>query len=317
MTDTRDSSSLHLLTGWGWRGAAALAVMAAIATGAHAQTVVAFVNGEPITSLDVDQRAKLDELGNHKTAVRKDVIEELIDERLKIREGKRWSLEPTNAEVDNAYATMAERVHTTPDGLTQQLTKVGSSANALKSRIRADIIWQSLVRGRYAASLEINDKDVLAEMIAKKTDSEPSDSFEYTLRPVLFLIPPGSPESVYEERKRDAEALRGRFQNCDTGLPLARSLASVIVRDKIVRHSADVPAELRKGLDAIPVGQLTAPDITKLGIEMFAICGKKPDSEDKSPSKKQARDAAFQERFEKQSKQYLDSLRSTALIEYK
>jgi peptidyl-prolyl cis-trans isomerase SurA len=84
-----------------------------------------------------------------------------------------------------------------------------------------------------------------------------------------------------------------------------------------VRNSSDVPAELRKGLDSVPVGQLTAPDITKLGVELFAICSKTESKADNSPGKRQAREAAFAEKFEQQSKRYLDDLRHAALIEYK
>lgn len=317
MTGKGNIISRYHIVAWSVRGAAVLAITITIAAGAQAQNVVAFINGEPITSLDVEQRSKLDELSNHKPPARQDVVDELINDKLKIREGKRWGVEPSDGDVDSAFTTMAGRLHATSEQLGQQLAKAGTSANSLRTRIRADLVWQALVRGRFAASLEINDKDVLAEMIAKKSDDDTSDSFEYTLRPVLLIVPPGAPEATYEERKRDAEALRSRFHSCDEGLPLARSLASVVVRDRIVRHSADIPAELRKGLDSIPVGQLTSPDITKLGIEMFAICDKKADTSDKSPSKKEARDAAFQERFEKQSKQYLDTLRSSALIEYK
>src|SRR5690349_2580401 len=60
---------------------------------APAQTVVAVVNGEPITALDVESRTKFTVLTTHKQPARPDVINELIDEKLKVREGKRWGIE--------------------------------------------------------------------------------------------------------------------------------------------------------------------------------------------------------------------------------
>ena len=65
------------------------------------------------------------------------------------------------------------------------------------------------------------------------------------------------------------------------------------------------------------VADLTAPDITKLGVEMFAICSKVDSKADNSPSKKQAREAAFSGKFEQLSKRYMDELRRAALIEYR
>src|ERR1700754_3238885 len=77
------------------------AALVVLATGisAAAQNVVVIVNGEPITALDVEQRGKLIQLTSQKTAPRQDVINELIDEKLKVREGKRWGIEVSDSEV--------------------------------------------------------------------------------------------------------------------------------------------------------------------------------------------------------------------------
>jgi peptidyl-prolyl cis-trans isomerase SurA len=41
----------------------------------------------------------------------------------------------------------------TADQLTQQLAKSGVNVSTLKARIKADIAWSQIVRGRYASSL--------------------------------------------------------------------------------------------------------------------------------------------------------------------
>jgi peptidyl-prolyl cis-trans isomerase SurA len=300
-------------------GAAALMVTAAAISGAQAQNVVAFVNGEPITALDVDQRSRLLEVSSptRKAPPRPEVLDELINEKLEIREAKKWGIDPTDSDVDSAFASAAQRVQQTPDQFIQSLTRAGVTPQTFRARLRAQLVWPPLVRGRYQSTLEIFDKDILQEMINKKTDSDDTGYYDYTLRPILFIVPSGSPATVFEDRKREAEGLRNRFRSCDDGLPFARALASVVVRDQIIRSSADVPPELRKGLDGVPVGQLTAPEITKFGIEMFAVCAKDTAKADNSPGKKQAREALFNERFEQQSKKYLQQLRHDALIEYK
>ena len=174
--------------------------------------------------------------------------------------------------------------------------------------------WPQLVRGRYQASLQIGDKDILTAMDSKSNDSV---GYDYTLRPILFLVPTGSAETFVEGRKREAEALRSRFQGCETGISFARALKDVAVRDQVVRSSADIPAELRKVLDGVEVGRLTAPEVTKFGIEMFAICAKKESTADNSPIRRQVRDSIMAERLEKRSKQYLQELRRGAMLEYK
>jgi peptidyl-prolyl cis-trans isomerase SurA len=281
---------------------------------AWAQQVVVVVNGEPITALDIEQRSKLTQLSTHKVPPRQEVLDELITEILKVKEGKKWGLEVSTAEVDNAFASMASRMRMTPDQLTQVLAKGGVNAATLKQRIRADITWPQLVRGRFQSSLQIGEKDILPALEAKPEDGI---GYDYTLRPILLLVPAGSPEGFIEARRRDAESLRARFQGCDEGIAFARALKDVAVREQVIRSSADLPLELRKVLDGIEVGKLTPPEMTKLGIEMYAICAKKESAAENMPGKRRAREAVAAERFEQRSKQYLNEIRRGAMLEYK
>jgi peptidyl-prolyl cis-trans isomerase SurA len=284
------------------------------ATIASAQQIVVIVNGEPITALDIEQRSKLTQLSTQKAPARQDVIEELIIEKLKVKEAKRLGLEVSAEDIDTAFAGMAGRMRLTPEQLTAQLARSGVNAATLKHKIRADIVWPQLVRGRYQSSLQVAEKDILTAMESKPDDTV---SYDYTLRPILFLVPAGSSDSFVEARKREAEALRSRFQGCEEGLAVARALKDVAVRAQIVRSSADIPGMLRKILDDIEVGRLTPPEVTKFGVETFAICAKKQSSADNTLSKKKARESLAAERFEQRSKQYLKEVRRGAMLEYK
>jgi peptidyl-prolyl cis-trans isomerase SurA len=295
---------------------AALVAVAVSALGAaaHAQQIVVIVNGDPITALDIEQRSKLTQLSTHKAPGRQEVLDELINEKLKVREAKKFGLEISSSEIDSAYATMAGRMRLTADQLTEQLAKSGIHVATLKARIKADLTWPQLVRGRYSSSLQIGDKDILTAMDSKSSDAV---GYDYTLRPILFLVPSGSPEPLVESRKREAEALRNRFQDCDTGIAFARALKDVAVRDQVIRSSADIPPELRKVLEGVEVGRLTAPEVTKFGVEMFAICAKKESAADNTPGRRQVRESIMAQRYEERSKAYLQELRRGAMLEYK
>jgi len=73
---------------------------------------------------------------------------------------------------------------------------------------------------------------------------------------------------------------------------------------------------LREVLDKTPIGHLTAPEVTKQGIEMVALCGRAPTTID-TPKKKEVRDKMFAEKYETKSKAYLQDLRKAAMIEYR
>jgi peptidyl-prolyl cis-trans isomerase SurA len=292
----------------------AAALFIAVASPATAQNVVVFVNGAPVTAIDVEQRSKLLQITGQKGVSRQDVLEQLIDEKLKLAESKRWGLSVSDKEVENSFSGMAGRMRMSGDQLTQSLAKSGVNSNTLKDRIRADLAWQQLVRGRYQARLQLSDREVDSALQSKSADAAEAAGYDYVLRPILFLVPPGSPASVYESRRREAESLRGRFRDCQGGLRAARTMRDIAVRDQVVRSSADLPEALRKILDSVPVGQLTAPELTKHGIEMFAICSKLASKSD-SPGKREARDTIYAKRFEQESRRYLQQLRRAAMIE--
>ena len=297
--------------------AAAVATMAAPRP-AFAQQVAVIVNGAPITTYDIEQRAKFNSLATHKTPPRQVVIEELIDEKLKVQIGQRYKLEISDSDVENAYATMSRRMHLTPEQLTAALARAGIDSLTLKARIRADISWQQIVRGKFQSSLQVREKDVFAKLAsANKDDKDKKEvSYEYLLRPILFIIPAGASEQILDGRKREAEGLRSRFENCNDGLTFARALRDVAVRDQIVKSSADLPAAQRKMLDELSVGKLSSPEVTPQGIQMFALCAKKESKADDAASK-EVRDEMFAEQFQAKSKRYLEVLRKQAMIEVK
>jgi peptidyl-prolyl cis-trans isomerase SurA len=289
----------------------ALPIVLAVAGTAAAQHVVVFVNGDPITASDIEQRTKFLVLTTQKHPSRQEVLDQLIDEILKVREGRRWGIEVGEDEVNSNYVSMARRMGRSSEQLTQDLSSKGISSNTLKARIRADMVWQQLVRGRYQQRLQISDKEVMATVKPEERDIV---GYDYVLRPILFLVTPGAPAATYDARRREAEGLRKTFKGCNESIPTVRAMRDVAVRDQITRSSADLPDGLRKVLDSVPLGELTAPEVTRHGVEMFAICSKTETKTD-TPGRREAREKLLTQRFEQESQRYLRRLRKSAMIE--
>jgi peptidyl-prolyl cis-trans isomerase SurA len=299
-------------------GVLAFAAVAAMTARADAQFVAALVNGEPITHYDIDQRTKLIQIATPKALSRKEVLEELIDEKLKLQLIRRYSMQDIDKDVENALANMARRGRTTPKQFAEQLSRSGINIETLKSRVRAELAWSQIIRGRYQASFQFSEKDIMARLETSKPQETPSTAYEYTLRPILFVVPRGSQPAAIEARRREAEALRARFQGCEEGIPLARGLRDVAVRPQVVKSSTDFAPAHREILDKTEVGKLTAPETTTQGIELYAVCSKKQTAgADNESGKRAAREKLFSEQFQAHSKRYLKELRSQAMIEYR
>jgi peptidyl-prolyl cis-trans isomerase SurA len=296
---------------------AVLAILAAAAMTARAdaQTVVVVVNGDPVTNYDIEQRSKLAQLGTHKVPPRQEVIEELINEKLKIQLLKRYNIDGIDKDVDSAFANMARRMRSTPKDFADSLAKQGVMTETLKSRMKADLIWTQIIRGRFQSSFQFSDNDIAMRLQTKNPDNANAVGYDYTLRPILFVVPRGSPPAAFEARAKEAEALRAKFQGCEEGIALARGIRYVAVRQQVVKGAAELPPALRDILAKTELGRLTAPETTQQGVEVYALCGKR--QSDNAPAKKEVRDEMVNEAFAVQSKKFLKELRDQAMIEYR
>jgi peptidyl-prolyl cis-trans isomerase SurA len=133
------------------------------------------------------------------------------------------------------------------------------------------------------------------------------------MQPVVLLVPHGSPPAAIEARQKEAESLRARVQNCDY---LKTMQNAAIIREAVIKTSADIPEVLRKMLDETPIGHLTPPEVTKQGVEMVALCARKPTTID-TPKKKEIREKMYAQKFDAKSKSYLQECRKAAMIEYR
>src|SRR5262249_32723216 len=94
--------------------AALVVVLTLVVPGVAFAQVVVIANGLPITEYDIQQRTKLVFSSTHKQPTRQEVINELIDDRLKISRAKYYGFEIGNDEVESAFNGMATRQHITP-----------------------------------------------------------------------------------------------------------------------------------------------------------------------------------------------------------
>jgi len=278
-----------------------------------AQSVACMVNGDVITNYDIEQRTKLNFLTTHKAMPRQEVVDQLVDEKVKIKEAKRYGVDPTASDIDQSYAQMSVRMRITSDQLTKSLENQGIRPDTLKARLKAEMVWTSLVRGRYKESLQISEADI-NERAKEEGDSGKVEAFEYKMQPIVLLVPRGSPPAAIETRKKEAEALRERVTSCESANAFFKAMQNATIRDSVTRTSSDLPVPLREMLDKTPIGRLTPPEITRQGVEMVALCDRKPTTVD-SPKKREIREKILGQKYETKQKAYLAEIRKAAMIE--
>lgn len=288
--------------------ALAAVVLVGSVAGASAQSVVAVVNGQPILSSEVAARVALQKLSGGKPE--QSAKEELIDEKLKLAEAKRYGMVASDAQVDAAFASIAQRVKLPPEQFAKAIAQRGVSAHTLKDRLRAEIGWAQLIRRKYQAVYA--SRDVTAAIAQRGQTS--NKATQYTLRQVVFVVPKGSSDAQANQRRTEAIGAKGRFPGCDGAVQFASQLRDVAVKEPVIRTSGQLGKEFNDSLSKIKIGGLTDPQRGDQGWEMIAVCERKEIADDNS-MRQQLMEEMVGKEAEQQSKNYLAQLRSRAVIE--
>jgi peptidyl-prolyl cis-trans isomerase SurA len=297
----------------GLAAACLVTALAAAPSPAPAQCVVMRVNGEAITNDDIEQRRKFNLLA-HESPLRKDIIEELIDDRIKVQTLRRYRLDITQKDVDQEFADVAKRMRMSTEQLTQALNRAGINAATFRAKILADMSWRYVVRARFRVPVDDNSATAGTESQEKGAAAEVS--YDYTLRPILFLVPRGD-AALLEARRKDADALRARFTSCEAGLTEVRAQQGVIIRDIVTKNSSDLGPTIREILIKTEVGHLTPPETIPQGVQLFALCSKKEAKPDAPEKRVQySHGHAVEKLFKALSNAYIRKLRRQALIEF-
>nr|WP_306267128.1 peptidylprolyl isomerase [Pararhizobium sp. IMCC3301] len=285
-----------------------------ISAPAFAQSkIVALVNGDPITSYELDQRSKLLKLTT-RDGSRTKALDELVEEKLKLGEAKRRGISPSPQEVDSAFATIATRTKMSASQLGQALSKSGVSPGALKSRLRAELAWSRVVRARFRSTVNVQDADVIAAVRAK--GEQKKFVKEFTLKQVIFIVPKGSNDATANAVKKSAERFRPTIAGCDSVLSQASGLRDVVVKNIGRRDSTQLPEELVAKLETLKISQGTEPGRIAEGFEILVLCNVREVASDIA-AVDETRSEMMDQEGQLLARRYIRDLRQDAVIEYR
>ncbi|MBJ3776670.1 SurA N-terminal domain-containing protein [Acuticoccus mangrovi] len=277
-------------------------------------TIVAVVNGKPITSYDVSQRQKLLRLTGTRSNLHQVALDELIDEKVQLEAAQAVNITASDADIDRAIGEIASRIKMSPSQLTKGLASQGVNISTLRDRLRAQIAFNRLVRARFQSSLTVSEQDLVAALRKDDSLDKKIETAEYNLTQVMVALPEKPSPQRLADAKRRAADVRAKFTNCRDGLAMAKKTREVVVRPFGRRTAAELTPDARAVLEDVPVGRLSEPIEVPRGLVMFAVCDKKIIKSTNAAMKALEPDMN-NERGEAFAKQYLRQLRRDAVIE--
>lgn len=285
---------------------------------AHAAEIKVIVNNNPITNIDIANRAAFLKLQRRTGNLNKIAQDELVEEMLKRVEMKSRGIVVSDQEVETAYAGFASRNKMSIAQLNQLMNQAGITPKHFKTFVMVQMGWNRAIGARFRSEGMMTEQDAVQRML-KDGGKKPSSN-EYTLQQVIFVVPAANRSAgTLAKRRQEANALRNRFSGCENTRVLTKGMMDVTVRDLGKHLELQLPPEWTTQLKATAVGRATAVQDTDKGVEFLAVCAKRSVSDDRVAQltfsmEGTSNNSDQEKKAEEISKKYLKELREKAKI---
>jgi peptidyl-prolyl cis-trans isomerase SurA len=246
--------------------------------------------------------------------MKKEALDELVEERLKLQEAKRLGVTADDAQVDTILKSLAERNKMDLDQFGKHLATMGADIKSMRERFRATLSWNDVVRRKFSHEVVINQSEV--DRFVATAGSSGDDEVELKLQRFTLSMPAKFDQKSLAQRLDDAEKLRQDFKGCATGQVTAAKTVNTRFEDLGVKKAATIPEPTRSLLLNAKAGEIVPPNVAKAGVEVYALCDR---SVVKAADKKRDEyaDNLKQKEFEVKARRLLRDLCQDTHIEYR
>ncbi len=246
---------------------------------------------------------------------RKEAQEELIEEKLKLQEARRLSVELSEDELNKVVKGLAERNKQTEAQFAQNIKNMGSDVSVLKARFAANLAWRDVIRRKFAAQISVNQRDV-ERFLEKNPGAGGEDNVDLQVQKITVPLPAKLDQAAMAQRLADADALRRKFGGCKTTAAIAATLPGAKFDDTKTIKPSSVGEPTRSFLLNAKDGEMLPPQTGKAGIEIYALCARTAIKTD-DKKREEAQQELQSREFEQLAKRHLRDLRQDAHIEYR
>ncbi len=291
--------------------------VALLPTAAHAAQIRYVVNGDAVTTIDIQRRVAFLKLQRAKGDLNKQAGDQMVEQTLKLAEMKRLNIRVTDKQVDEAYARFASSNKLQLAQLDMIMSQSGVTKQHFKQFIRSQMGWGQVVGAKMRgadrpAGKRVTEQEAVRQMFQK--EGKKATATEYMLQQVIFVVPQKERGKI-GARKREAEAMRARFNGCDASRQLARGLVDVTVRDLGRRLAPELPPDWADAIKATNIGRATPVRETERGVEFIGICSSREVRDDRVSQVLLQTEDITGKSGDEMSKKYLDEMLKNAKID--
>lgn len=245
----------------------------------NVRKATAIVNGDIITDTDVDQRLNLVLAANQnrvseeeRQVLKVQVLRNLIDEKLQVQEAQQHDVTVPEAEVQQAYARIAQNFRQTPDQFAEFLRRSGSSPASIQQQIRSEIAWSRLLRKRVEPFVNVGDDEVAA-VIRKLEESKGQD--EYRVGEIFLTAAVEDMPRVMADAERIVAAIRSGASFVAYARQFSEASTAAVGGDLGWVRAEQLSPALSQLVTGMPRGTVSDPVPVPGGVAILALIDKR------------------------------------------
>lgn len=306
------------------QGAVALLLVLLAAVPALADSVldsiICVVNGQIITRYEYDTRlAPLYEHIRGRTLsaadeaqvekVKKQILDQMIDDLLILHDAERYKVKVTDAELDQQIKEFMTKRNMTEAQFSENLVKQRMTRDEFRRNMRRDIIKHRLIGGLVQAKVVVTDTEIENRYNERKAEYSKDSGVQLS----IILLPTGMNVSDMK-----AEIESGKITFADAANKYSKGPGVGQGGDIGVISWKDLAPDWNEALVGLKPGQITKPLKVQDFDALLQVTGLKSGEETPLEAVRDEIYQSLQEgKYEKAFQEYMDKLRQKAVIEYR
>jgi peptidyl-prolyl cis-trans isomerase SurA len=244
--------------------------------GSASITIAAVVNEDIITLYDVQSRlglviatSGLDNTPEIQRRLVPQIVDALIEERLKMQEARRLKIKVEEPEIRQAVDNIEARNNMQPGAFRAMLESRGIDSSALYNQIEADVSWVKVVRQSMQQSVAVGEDEVNAVLRrARANQGKP----EYLVAEIVLPVPtPAQEPGVREMAARLVEQARGGAPFQALAQQFSQSPTAAVGGDLGWIVPGEMEAEMDDTVARMQPGQVSDPIRTSTGYHILSL----------------------------------------------
>ena len=149
--------------------------------------VIVSIDNSIITELDVNKEINFlkfinnDQTTNNSEIFQKEIINTLIDRRIKDIEATYYKIDVSEKEIENSLYNYLEKIKITNENLNSFYIKNEIEKDYLKNVIKIDLRWSKLIRQMYESRLNVNLTEVNRQLEQEQKSIDDNEKFKNQL----------------------------------------------------------------------------------------------------------------------------------------